>query len=292
MILDDEFSANVGRDLMRLVDEALEKKGVSARQASLDVAGHTTLIRNIKSGSIPGLDRVLALFKYLDVTPRDLDKFSSLKGLAAFAEDPAPYSKGYADTEALSTSANYRPIPFHKYAIGETQTPIALSMKWVNELALPIEHLYLLRSIDDSMPRSAPRGALMLIDCSRVDVNDGPVLSAYREGITTSFGHISADSFGMVITSELDDMRPLVVKNSVGSGTQVIGVVIACLDMSQADERSDLSGGGIILSKAQHQRLARYIQARGRVVRYVANAPTEEEEPSLEQDQNAPSMDR
>ena len=53
--------------IRELVEPALLRKGVSARRASLDVVGHDGLIRDIRAGRIPGLDKIDALFAYLDL---------------------------------------------------------------------------------------------------------------------------------------------------------------------------------------------------------------------------------
>ncbi|MBW4708665.1 hypothetical protein KX928_12805 [Roseobacter sp. YSTF-M11] len=62
-------SKAISRSLADAVNAALEKKGVSARKASLDVVGHDGLIRDIRAGRIPSYDRVKALFEYLEIDP-------------------------------------------------------------------------------------------------------------------------------------------------------------------------------------------------------------------------------
>ena len=48
-----------------LVEGALQAKGMSGRQASLQVVGHDGLIRDIRAGRLPGLDKLEALFDLL-----------------------------------------------------------------------------------------------------------------------------------------------------------------------------------------------------------------------------------
>ncbi|MBF9049916.1 hypothetical protein GTA62_12910 [Roseobacter sp. HKCCD9010] len=50
--------------LRAVIEEALESKGVSARQASLDVVGHDGLIRDIRAGRLPSIDKLQALSEY------------------------------------------------------------------------------------------------------------------------------------------------------------------------------------------------------------------------------------
>ena len=50
--------------LRAVIEEALASKGVSARQASLDVVGHDGLIRDIRAGRLPSIDKLQALSEY------------------------------------------------------------------------------------------------------------------------------------------------------------------------------------------------------------------------------------
>ena len=66
-ILTAERSAAMASRLRELVEAALVTTGVSARRASLDVVGNDGLIRDIRAGRLPAIDRLDALFEYLGV---------------------------------------------------------------------------------------------------------------------------------------------------------------------------------------------------------------------------------
>ena len=52
-------------DLLSEIDRALKVRGVSARQASIDAVGHGELIRDMRRGRIPSVDRIRALCEVL-----------------------------------------------------------------------------------------------------------------------------------------------------------------------------------------------------------------------------------
>ena len=53
------------RDLLDLIDEVLAERGWSARQASIEATGSPTLIRNMRRGRTPSVDRLRALCEVL-----------------------------------------------------------------------------------------------------------------------------------------------------------------------------------------------------------------------------------
>ncbi len=76
MYLHKEYSKAVIRQIRSLVETALKERKISAREASMDVVGHDGLIRDIRAGRIPRVDRLQALFQYLGLgfylgPPRD-----------------------------------------------------------------------------------------------------------------------------------------------------------------------------------------------------------------------------
>ena len=66
-MLTADHSKKISRRMAKLIDRALEEKGVSARSVSIEVVGHDGLIRDIRAGRIPSYDRVRALFDYLGI---------------------------------------------------------------------------------------------------------------------------------------------------------------------------------------------------------------------------------
>ncbi|MEM9522445.1 MAG: hypothetical protein AAF982_00360 [Pseudomonadota bacterium] len=67
MRLTQDHTARLHARLNVLIDEALRRKGMSARQASIAVVGHDGLIRDLRAGRMPSFDRVVALLDYLEI---------------------------------------------------------------------------------------------------------------------------------------------------------------------------------------------------------------------------------
>ena len=51
--------------LLKIISQALKKQGISARQASILATGGPELIRSIRRGSIPSVERIRALCEVL-----------------------------------------------------------------------------------------------------------------------------------------------------------------------------------------------------------------------------------
>lgn len=67
MTLIDSSRAEVVPVIQSLVEKSLKEKGLSGRAVSLAVAGHDGLIKDIRAGRVPGIDRLKALFDYLGI---------------------------------------------------------------------------------------------------------------------------------------------------------------------------------------------------------------------------------
>ena len=83
MILTDEKSSQIADRIRDAVEAALRDRKVSARRASIDVVGNDGLIRDIRAGRIPSVDRIQALFDYLGIElyfgpPRDTGPFEQV----------------------------------------------------------------------------------------------------------------------------------------------------------------------------------------------------------------------
>jgi hypothetical protein len=174
MLLTPERSEEMKARIQAAVEDALREQDLSARRASLDVVGNDGLIRDIRAGRLPGVDRLEALFEYLGLEfylgPRRRPTG------AGFAE-AAPMSDP-ADREALR--AGYLPIPWHPLAPGrpgEPAAPVAFSRVWLAEAGLDPARLAALR------PEPAADGGeiLALVDTA-APRQGGPSLWALREG--------------------------------------------------------------------------------------------------------------
>lgn len=64
MALAKRYSEEASERLRVVIENALAQKGVSARQASMDIVGHDGLIRDIRAGRLPSIDKLQALSDY------------------------------------------------------------------------------------------------------------------------------------------------------------------------------------------------------------------------------------
>jgi hypothetical protein len=129
MLLTHERSEEMKARIQAAVEDALRKREVSARRASLDVVGNDGLIRDIRAGRLPGVDRLEALFEYLGLEfylgPR-----RDPRG-PGFAE-PAAQMRALDPREA--PRAGFMPIPWHPEAAppaGYPAAPVAFARAWL-----------------------------------------------------------------------------------------------------------------------------------------------------------------
>ena len=123
MILTNAKSSEVAERIRDAVENALVARNLSARRASMDVVGHDGLIRDIRAGRIPSVDRVEALFEYLGLEAyfgprreRPRDQGSPLIANLR-AEDDAP--------------AGYLTIPWAEAGSRPGSAPVAFARSWL-----------------------------------------------------------------------------------------------------------------------------------------------------------------
>ncbi len=78
MLLTNKKTKAVIQRIQTDVERALRDRQISARRASIDVVGHDGLVRDIRAGRVPSVDRLEALFDYLGLEhyfgpPRQLE---------------------------------------------------------------------------------------------------------------------------------------------------------------------------------------------------------------------------
>lgn len=129
MLLTPKRSEEMKARILTAVEDALRKRSVSARRASLDVVGNDGLIRDLRAGRLPGVDRLEALFDYLDLEfylgPRR-DRYGP-----GFAE-PASQLNAFDPRE--TRREDYLPISWHPRAAppaGQPAAPVAFARAWL-----------------------------------------------------------------------------------------------------------------------------------------------------------------
>lgn len=188
MLLTPERSEELKARIQAAVEQALQDRELSARRASLDVVGNDGLIRDIRAGRMPGVDRLEALCEYLGLEfylgPR-----RARPAAPAFAE-PAAQASDLGSREALR--AGYLPIPWHPQAprpSGQPVPPVAFARAWLDAAGLDPARLAAVQP--DPEPGVAE--AIVLVD-TMAPRKGGPALWCYREGGRALVGRIQFET--------------------------------------------------------------------------------------------------
>ncbi|PTE19516.1 hypothetical protein C5F48_22515 [Cereibacter changlensis JA139] len=143
-----------------LVNAALKEKGMSGRQASLAVVGHDGLIRDIRAGRLPGLDKLLPLFDLL--------------GLESYFGPPR--ETGVVE-QVILDGADFSQIPLHEayLAAGDGHLngdapvvgQLAFRKDWLKKIGVSPSKAVLARVHGDSMQPTMQPDDLVMIDRAR-----------------------------------------------------------------------------------------------------------------------------
>ncbi len=181
--------------LLKIIDQALNKQGMSARQASILATGGPELIRGIRRGSIPSVERIRALCEVLklefyigpsrpkrsDLTNSAEDKgmiYSMFREIMSRLPPNSSYRK-MAEPKASYVSESdlirYIPILEMKATTNKTtanedyQKPchIAFHCDWFARHKLDFEHCVIMAVQEKSMEPTISKRSIVLIDRSR-----------------------------------------------------------------------------------------------------------------------------
>lgn len=162
MMLSPQRSTAFGQYLRAAVEAALKRKGISGRQASLDVVGHDGLIRDIRAGRIPSADRVQALAEALDMEfyfgPR---------------RETGPIEQIVLD------SREFVHVPLHEASLAagdgahndaeDIIDHLAFRRSWLTRIGVSASSAVLARAAGDSMSATIHNGDMLLIDSSKCE---------------------------------------------------------------------------------------------------------------------------
>lgn len=159
MLLTDERSNATRKRIQAAVEAGLKGRGVSGRRASLDVVGNDGLVRDIRAGVMPAIDRLEALFLYLGI---GFDLAPALRN-----EAPAQLvleGKDYARLPVLDAALSAGPGA----ANGDDLIVDHLAFKsdWLRRLHLSPSRASLVRVHGDSMRPTLQPGDIVLLDTS------------------------------------------------------------------------------------------------------------------------------
>jgi hypothetical protein len=199
MLLTPQRSDEIKARIQAAVEAALEQQDVSARRASLDVVGNDGLVRDIRAGRLPGVDRLEALFEYLGLEfyfgPRRRPPETGRAG-SAFAEPEA----GMSDLDRREgLRAGYLPIPWHPQT-GRTAgqaVPVAFARSWLEAAGLSPDTLAAVRPD----PEREGADTVALIDTA-APRRGGPSRWCYRSGGEVRLGEVQFEANATLILPE------------------------------------------------------------------------------------------
>jgi hypothetical protein len=220
MLLTPERSEETRTRIQAAIENALRDKNVSARRASLDVVGNDGLIRDIRAGRLPGVDRLEALFEYLGLEFYYGHRRRAAQGRSGFSEPEAEMSEG--GREALR--GGYLPIPWHDLSPrqeGQPAAPVAFSRNWIEASGLAPEQI---AAVAPEFPPSKA-GLVALVDQS-APRREGPALWCFREGGRVGLGRFQFEGGVTVLFAEEPDGKARILLGDDRAKITFLGRVV------------------------------------------------------------------
>lgn len=217
MILTEARSTQVAERIRDAVEQALQAQNVSARRASIEVVGHDGLIRDIRAGRLPSVDRIEALFDYLGLEAyfgpkRPLVRPPTLH-LASNAgpDDDAP--------------AGFFTIPWAEASLGSGSAPLCFSSAWLESNELKIDFLKAVRpdQIDIECPLS---GDVIAVIDSRAGLRKGHGLWCLRGRGRIRVAHITFAGEVTIIHPARSDTAPEIIEGPLAGALTIYGKVV------------------------------------------------------------------
>lgn len=211
MILTDARSNEVAERLRAAVEAALEARNLSARRASIDVVGHDGLIRDIRAGRIPSVDRVEALFDYL--------------GLEAYFGPRRPASPAVVANHLPGEDAptGFMIIPWAEVSRGSA--PVAFARAWLDSHGLVPDHL--LAALPDIVELEGPevQDTLALLD-TRHALRKGHGIWCFRSSGKIKVANVTFAGSVTVIHPAHSADEPQVIDGPPGGALSILGKVV------------------------------------------------------------------
>lgn len=219
---------------MAIIDDALERKGLSAAAASRLAVGNPSLIKNMRAGTgekrfnaeaLRKLSAVLDLEFYFG-PPREKTRLSLPGGFAEETVEPA--TKALHRQEALRQG--FLPVPYHSAAAPDFRgtAPVALARQWLDASDHNPETLSFLPVTEDSMAPALTIGTLALIDSSQARPNAHPgAIWAYREQDRYGFARIDLpDDTRLILKPDNPSAELRLIEGAALLTLRVLGRVI------------------------------------------------------------------
>lgn len=212
MILTDARSNEVAERLRAAVEAALEARNLSARRASIDVVGHDGLIRDIRAGRIPSVDRIEALFDYL--------------GLEAYFGPPRARSMPLIAANHMpgeDAPSGFLTIPWAEVRPGSA--PVAFARAWLDSHDLVPDHL--LAAMPDIVELEGPtvQDTLALLD-TRHALRKGHGVWCLRSSGKIKVANVTFAGSVTVVHKAHSADEPQVIDGPPGGALSILGKVV------------------------------------------------------------------
>lgn len=197
MLLNDERSKDFSSRLTRVVDAALKRRGISARQASIQVVGHDGLVRDIRAGRLPSPDKLEALFEFLEV---DFQLGKSSEPTAVVTYSALASETDFARIRRYDVHLSGGAGAFN--GGDEIMAPIAFRKAWFRRHGLTPESCCIVGVRGDSMEPKLFDGDLVLLDVRQADLVDRAIYGIVDLDGEARVKRIEAIEGGYLLRSE------------------------------------------------------------------------------------------
>ncbi len=164
MLLTDAKTAATKQRIQEAVEAGLKLRGVSARRASLDVVGNDGLVRDIRAGVMPAVDRLAALLDYLGLSFEfgGSETVASVEHIVVEGSDYAhiPLHNAYLSAGPGEQNGDDVAIIDH----------LVFRQDWLRKIGVKPADAAMARISGDSMAPGIQSGDLVMIDKTRNEV--------------------------------------------------------------------------------------------------------------------------
>lgn len=214
MILTEQKSSEVADRLRQAVEAALVARNLSARRASIDVVGHDGLIRDIRAGRIPSVDRVEALFNYLG-----LEAYFGPKRSVSPPDFIANHSPGETAPVGFLT------IPWAEAGSRPGSAPVAFSRSWLDAHDLVPDFLQAAQPDLVNLEGPKAEDAIALLD-TRVALRNGHGAWCFRAKSEVVVSRVTFKGSITVVHPAKPEDAPQIIEGRADVSMTILGKVV------------------------------------------------------------------
>lgn len=230
-------------ELLRAIDAALKKKGLSDAAASNLAVGNPSLIKNLRNSrkqrerahpfeNLQALAEVLDLDFYIG--PR-----RPQTGPRGFAEAAEPLIRPTLDGQVEALHQGYLPIPWHRADLRHRDlSHLAIAAAWIEEQELDLDNLFAISMPDDAMAPQIQPDEVLLLDTTFTP-EPSPTLCAVSEAGRLRIGWVILPKAGAWVQFYARAFTPpLVHQAKKGATAEFLGRIVGRFDTRPAPRLS------------------------------------------------------